>query len=185
MRELIRIIEAAMHEAKTKAEPQPVAWPTNLAWRIRFKKFSGLEYFRDFRRNKAFAMPFRNWERTFYKLTLKDTPKLKFMPTEVIEVSDDAMVGEMDLIDYALRFIKKNDPVGALRRQAEPYIAKYEREMVPYSEFKRSPDMFIKPEIMVERATMRVLPYRVVPVWDSMAEEYRLALTPSTVQPHA
>ncbi len=162
-------------EAKNRA-PRPVEWPTNLAWRIRFRRFNDLEHFTEQRRKSAFAMPFRNWETTYWKLTGKETMKIAFMPTEVIEVPPDAMVADMSHIDRALRFAIKNDPVGSMRRQADTHIRSYEDTMVPYSEFVHSPFMFEKPEILVDRASMRVLPYRVQPFWNAETKTIDLGL---------
>jgi hypothetical protein len=158
--------------------PQAVPWPTNLAWRINLTRYKNEEYFLDFRRGKAFAMPFRNWEMTFYKLTLKDVMKIKYMDTQVIQVPDDALVADMAHIDRAMGFIIKNDPTGSMKRGAQPHLDRYQDTMVSYSRFKSDPYVFEKPEIMVERKSMRLMPYKVTPIWNAQEKEIQLYLIP-------
>lgn len=162
-------------------EIEPVEWPTDLAWRVKLARYKNIEYFTDFRKNKAFAMPFRNWEKTFYKLTLKDTKKIKYMDTEVVKVSQDTMVADMKYIDMALNHIIKNDPTGSMRRAADPFLQEYEKTMLPYSEFVKNPYVFEKPEILLDRSSMIVLPYKVVTVWDKTNKETVLALKPKRI----
>jgi hypothetical protein len=144
--------------------PVPAPWPSNLAWRIRLKRYCDAEYFLDFRRDKAFAMPFRNWESIFHKLTLKAPAKIKFMPTEVIIVPPDAMVGDMKYIDAAYMFIIKNDPSRVSQRRREPMLDRYVQTMIPYTKFMEDPTVFEHPEIMIDRSSMQVLPFRVAAV---------------------
>ncbi len=101
------------------------------------------------------------------------------MQTEVIEVSPDSIVADMDYIDRAMDFVTKNVPMtGSIQRSVTPFLDKYEQTMVPYSDFVLSPGMFRKPEIMVERTEMKILPYRVVTSWDDIAKETVLAIVP-------
>lgn len=66
--------------------PQPVEWPTNLAWRLPLKRFKNVEPLTDIRRGKLFAMPFKNWVGTYWNLLGKDVKKLRYMQTQVVEI---------------------------------------------------------------------------------------------------
>jgi hypothetical protein len=127
-----------------------VRWPTNLAWRIKFKRFKNDDLFLDVRRNKAFAMPFQNWQSTFVSLTGKDLYKVKYMPTEVIFVTDGALVGDMSLINQAQQN-KKNRP---------QILIQYENSLVKYEDFVQNPKMFKMPEILVD-LPMQIAPYNI------------------------
>lgn len=168
---LLPLIEPRTVVENARGEIIPVEWPTNLAWRVEFKRFSDLHPLSDHRKGKVFAMPFRNWTRTYHKLTLKDYSKVKNMPTQVVEVPDDALVGDMRLIDNALRMLVKNDPTGAAERRAIEYVRDaYEKSLVPYSEFVKNPSMFERPEILIPREQLKVLPYKVTIMPDEVGD---------------
>lgn len=157
--------------------PVPMTWPTQLAWRIRLTRYRTAEYFLDLRRDKAFAMPFRNWEVIFHKLTLKEPSKIKYMPTEVIVVPPDAMVADMKYIDHAYMFLLKDDPVPLAERRREPMLDRYVKTMIPYTVFVQDPYVFKQPEIMIERARMQILPFRVVTINVPDGDKTKPALT--------
>lgn len=164
--------------AEALPKVQAVEWPTDMAWRIEFKKFSSLPSILDIRRGKLFAMPFRNWEETYYKLTLKETSKVKYMNTSVVRVPPDALVGDMQIIDIALKYFQvKNDPAGSMKRNGLEIAQEYEKTAVSYAEFCHNPEMFKRPEILLDRATVHFLPYKVT-IAGYTNGSYQLGLSP-------
>jgi hypothetical protein len=164
---------------EVKKPISPVEWPSNLAWRIEFRQYRNLPPILDIRKGKIFAMPFRNWEGTYYKLTLKEPSKVKFMNTSVVEVPDDALVSDMRTIDLALKYYQsKNDPTGSMKREGEKVAKWYLNKMVSYREFVKDPGMFQYPEILLDRGTVKFLPYKVTIADYVQGKDYQLGLAP-------
>jgi hypothetical protein len=165
------------HEIMTEAvrkEPviQAVEWPTNMAWRVKLKRYRNVDVFDDNRRGKLFAIPFRNWTGTYYSLLGKDIKRLPYMPTEIIEIPDSAMVGDMSDADDIMH-MKAGPTKDAL-------IDLYPDTLVSYARFKRNPKMFGRPEIMVEPSMVKVLPLRLA-ITDEIGdgdEPYLLGVKP-------
>lgn len=127
-----------------KQQIEPIKWPTNLAWRVKLKRYRNAEIFAEVRRDKCFAIPFRNWVGTYYSLLGKDISKIKYLPTEIIEIPDTALVADMSLADDVFDAPNKN-----LRDQA---IDNYTKTIISYHEFKNNPYIFKNPEIMIDPA---------------------------------
>lgn len=136
------------------SKPNVVEWPTNMAWRINLKRYQKVDVFADVRRGKLFAIPFRNWVGTYYSLMGKDIGKLRFMQTQVIEIPDNALVGDMADADDIL-----NMGDGSTR---DALIDLYTDTLVSYARFKRDPWMFKNPEIMIDPSMVKTLPLRPV-----------------------
>lgn len=124
-----------------------------LAWRIRFKRFKDLDPLFTVRENKVYLMPFDfNALLTYSSLTGKDFDKIKNMPTEVYRVSNDALVGDMAIINKI--FVKKN--VSNSPDKSDDEILKellelkkqYLNTMVPFGQYREG--MFKRPEILAE-----------------------------------
>jgi hypothetical protein len=141
-----------------KPSIEPVDWPTNLGWRIQFRRYVDVDPLHDIRRDKLFAMPFRNWLPTYWALTGKDAKKLRYMPIQVIEIPDDALVADMETIDTVF-FLKGRK--SELCDEARSALGRYVDGAVAYSVFKEDPWMFSKPEILIDRSQVRVVDARV------------------------
>lgn len=124
-----------------------------LAWRIRFKRFKDLDPLFPVRENKVYLMPFDfNALLTYSSLTGKDFDKIKNMPTEVYRVSNNALVGDMAIINKI--FVKKN--VSNSPGKSDDEILKellelkkqYLNTMVPFGQYREG--MFKRPEILAE-----------------------------------
>lgn len=162
------------HEIIEARQPviQPIEWPTNMAWRVKLKRYRNVEVFADVRRGKLFAIPFRNWVGTYYSLLGKDIKRLRFMPTQIVEVPDNALVGNMSDADDILHL--KDGPT------RDALISLYDDTLVSYARFKRNPTMFNSPEIMIESSMVKVLPLRLVVTDEFDGDEPLLGVKPMT-----
>lgn len=136
--------------------------PKNLAWRIRFRRFSDLDPLLPERKDKIYLMPLdKSALRTFGSLTGKDDEKIRNMPTEVYAVDDNALVGDMHIINQIFREVgdlKRNKkilvrPENAKSKQEtidfiEELKKSYIDTRVPFSQYKEG--MFKFPEILAE-----------------------------------
>ena len=136
--------------------------PKNLAWRIRFRRFSDLDPLLPERKDKVYLMPLdKSALRTFGSLTGKDDEKIRNMPTEVYAVDDNALVGDMHIINQIFREVgdlKRNKkildrPENAKSKQEtidfiEELKKSYIDTRVPFSQYKEG--MFKFPEILAE-----------------------------------
>lgn len=113
----------------------------NLAWRIKFNRFKDLDPLMSERKNKIYLMPFDfNALLTYSSLTGKDFVKIRYMPTEVYKISDDAKVGDMAIINKI--FSTKDE------KEKENLKKEYLNTMVPFSQYKEG--TFKRPEILAE-----------------------------------
>lgn len=124
---------------------------SRLVWRVKFSRFKNDDPLLPFRAGKVFSLPFVNWVATFVSLTGKDPYKVPFMPTEVLWVSDDAVVGDMKWINRAVRFPEER----------EYTLDKYKSTLAEWKDFLREPDMFKMPEVLMARPA-KVAPYKLV-----------------------
>lgn len=138
----------------------PVDWPTNLGWRIQLNRYAHVPSLTKLRENKVFALPFRNWVSTYWHLLGKDVKKLKFMPTKVVVIPDDALVADMAVID-TLFFLRGKST--ELPPAAKAALEHYEASAISYAEFKKDPYVFSQPEILIEREALRFVPGKIVP----------------------
>jgi ribulose bisphosphate carboxylase small subunit len=148
--------------------PSEVEWPTQLAWTIQFKRFKDLEPLLDVRANKIYLMPFENWERTYYSLTNKDLHKVKFMPTRVYRVDPSALVGDMAIINRAMRAQNDND-----KQQA---LDDYQNSLVTYEEFAKNPSMFRMPEILATADQIHDQNQKIAGVVSTTGKKFRLSV---------
>ena len=124
---------------------------SRLVWRVKFSRFKDDDPLLPFRAGKVFSLPFVNWVATFISLTGKDPYKVRFMPTEVLQVSDDAVVGDMKWINRAVRSPEEK----------EDSLAKWQSTLAKWSDFLKEPDMFKMPEVLMSRPA-KVAPYKLV-----------------------
>jgi hypothetical protein len=152
--------------------------PKNLAWRIRFKRFSDLDSFLPEREGKMYFMPFDSSALgTFSNLTGKDYEKISKMPTEVYEIPSDAMVYDMKIINSvnnAINYAKK-EKNEERKKQYEKMIDYHKKQYlnsgVPYSEYQEG--MFDYPEILVDPRKVRKIEDRGV-TYDKNTGEIKL-----------
>lgn len=126
-----------------------------LAWRIRFKRFRDLDPLFPVRENKVYLMPFDfNALLTYSSLTGKDFDKIKNMPTEVYRVSNDALVGDMGIINkiFAKKDVSSPSNVGKtdaeILKELLDLKKQYLNTMVPFGQYRQG--MFKRPEILAE-----------------------------------
>ena len=141
----------------------------NLAWRIRFKRFSDMDPLLPEREGKMYFMPLDTSSlKTYYNLTGKNFDKISKMPTEVYEIPGDSMVGDMDIINDIhtnldlIKRTQKFDKYGEPEVEGDPedfakenkkLKQKYLKTMVPYSKYR--PGMFKYPEILVDPSSVK------------------------------
>lgn len=150
---------------KKKSDIHPIEnCPDNLSWKLNLSRYKNLDPLLDVRRNKIYSMPFKNWSGTFYSLTLKDLTKIKFMPTEVLSISSNSLVGDMELINQAHNIRIGNlwdDNYEENQEKLRKILKQYEDSMVPMYRFVGNPKMFRYPEILSEPSQVTKTPYRV------------------------
>jgi hypothetical protein len=152
--------------------------PKNLAWRIRFKRFSDMDSFLPEREGKMYFMPFDTSALgTFSNLTGKDYEKISKMPTEVYEIPSDAMVYDMKIINSvnnAINYAKK-EKNPERKKQYEKMIDYHKKQYldsgVPYSQYQDG--MFDYPEILVDPSKVRKIEDRGV-TYDKNTGEIKL-----------
>jgi hypothetical protein len=153
----------------------------NLGWRIKLQRFKDIDYMVEERKGKIFAMPFINWRGTYYHLLGKDIKKIPYMPTEIVEIPDDALVADMDIIDTVFTLRMSNN--GKITPENQKVLDSYMESAVPYSEFKENPYMFSKPEIMLDRSNFKKVAGHVVLTTESDPDEDFTPLLGISVKP--
>ena len=127
----------------------------NLAWRIRFKRFSGMDPLLPEREGKMYFMPMdKSALKTYYNLTGKNFDKISKMPTEVYEIPGDSMVYDMKIINSVnnARNYAYNERDPEKKAKYEKMIDYHKKQYlasgVPLSQYR--PGMFDYPEILVD-----------------------------------
>lgn len=138
----------------------PIAWPTNLAWRLKLKRFANVEAIVDIRKDVVFALPFKNWVGTYWQLLGKDVDKLKHMPTQIVEVPNDALVADMDTFDSAMFLMHGHK--GQVTPDAQKVLKHYQDSAVTYRKFVEDPYMFSRPEILIPRSRFKTTNLKLV-----------------------
>jgi hypothetical protein len=136
--------------------------PKNLAWRIRFKRFSDMDPLLPEREGKMYFLPFDSSALgTFSNLTGKDYRKIANMPTEVYELPDDAMVYDMKIINSVnnARNYAYNETDPEKKAKYEKMIDYHKNQYistgVPYSQYE--PGMFDYPEVLADPTKVKKL----------------------------
>lgn len=128
------------------------------AWRIRLRRYAGLDPLCDERRDRLFLMPLENWEGTYISLTGKDLSKVSHMPTEVWEVDPQTPVGDMAIANRALR--------ARSSEERERAIGEYLEGLVAYRDLLADPGLVGMPELLADPAASRMTESRVRWSWN-------------------
>ena len=150
----------------------------NLAWRIRFKRFSDMDPLLPEREGKMYFMPLDSSAlNTFSNLTGKDYKKISKMPTEVYEIPADSMVYDMKIINSVnnARNYAYNERDPEKKAKYEKMIDYHKKQYlasgVPFSQYQ--PGMFDYPEILADPASVKKIENRGV-TYDKNTGEIKL-----------